>query len=103
PYSRNPRKIPAKAIEHCAESIKTFGWQQPLVVDADMVLAAGHTRHQAARSLGLKMVPVVVADLTADEARAYRIADNRTHDYSGLEGYYRPVRGAAAGQPRRQP
>jgi hypothetical protein len=68
PYSRHPRKIPAKAIEQCAESIKTFGWQQPLVVGADMVPVAGHTRHQAARSPGLKMVPVVVADLTAVDA-----------------------------------
>jgi hypothetical protein len=82
PYDRNPRKIPAKAIQQTAESIRTFGWQQPLIVDAAMVLVAGHTRHQAARSLGLKEVPVIIADLTPEQAKAYRIADNRTHDYT---------------------
>jgi ParB-like chromosome segregation protein Spo0J len=83
PYGRNPRKIPAKAIEQCAESIRQFGWQQPLVVDDDMVLLAGHTRLQAAKSLKLTKVPVVVAHgLTPEQARAFRIADNRTHDYS---------------------
>ncbi len=83
PYGRNPRKIPPKAIKQCAESISQFGWQQPLVVDSDMVLLAGHTRLQAARSLGLTKVPVIIATgLTPEQARAFRIADNRTHDYS---------------------
>ena len=83
PYSKNPRKIPAKAIEQCAESIREFGWQQPLVVDADMVIIVGHTRYEAAKHLGEAKVPVVVADdLTPEQVRAYRIADNRTRDYT---------------------
>ena len=57
PYGGNPRKIPPKAIKQCAESIRQFGWQQPLVVDEDMVLLAGHTRREAALSLGLKIAP----------------------------------------------
>lgn len=86
PYPANPRKIPPKAVEQCAESIRQFGWQQPLVADKDMVLIAGHTRLQAARSLGLTRVPVVVAEgLTPDQVKAFRIADNRTHDYSSWD------------------
>lgn len=83
PYRGNPRNIPAKAVQQCAESIKTFGWQQPIVVDSDMVIIAGHTRLQAAKHLKLAKVPVVVAEgLTPDKVRAFRIADNRTHDYA---------------------
>jgi ParB-like chromosome segregation protein Spo0J len=83
PYEKNPRRIPDRAVEITAESLKRFGWQQPLVVDRDYVLVVGHVRFQAAKSLGLKHVPVVVADqLTQDEIDAYRIADNRTHDYT---------------------
>lgn len=79
----NPRKIPARAVELVALSLKRFGWKQPLVVDADRRLVAGHTRVQAARSLGLTSVPVIVADdLTPAEVDAYRIADNRTHDFT---------------------
>lgn len=79
----NPRHIPPAAIESVIASLRRFGWQQPIVVDSQNVVIAGHTRLQAARKLGLQTVPVVVADhLTPDEARAYRIADNRTHDYS---------------------
>lgn len=83
PASNNPRTIPARAVELVAYSLKEFGWQQPLVVDAQHILIAGHTRWQAARSLGLKQCPVVVAEgLTDEQVRAYRIADNRTHDYT---------------------
>lgn len=83
PAGDNPRTISAKAVEITAASIKRFGWQQPIVVDKHGTILAGHTRHKAAQHLELKTVPVVVAEhLTDEEARAYRIADNRTGDYT---------------------
>jgi len=78
PYARNPR-ITAHAVDKVAASIKEFGFRQPIVVDSEMVIIAGHTRYQAAQKLGLKKVPVHVADgLSAEQVKAYRIADNRT-------------------------
>jgi hypothetical protein len=86
PFEKNPRRIPERAVEITAESLKRFGWKQPLVVDKDFVLVVGHVRLRAAKSLGLKHVPVIVADqLTEDEAAAYRIADNRTADYTSWD------------------
>lgn len=79
PYERNPRAIPDKAIDKVAASIREFGFQQPIVVDKAGVVIAGHTRLKAAQKLGLDKVPVVVADLPEAKARAYRLADNRTH------------------------
>lgn len=78
PYARNPRKNDG-AVAKVAASLKEFGWKQPLVVDSGMVLIAGHTRLEAARRLGMKEVPVLVAsDLSPAAAKAYRLADNRT-------------------------
>jgi DNA modification methylase len=78
PYARNPRKN-ADAVPKVAGSLKEYGWKQPLVVDAEGVIVAGDTRLKAARSLGMAFVPVVVArDLTAEQVKAYRLADNRT-------------------------
>ncbi len=80
PYARNPRKNEA-AIAKVAASIKEYGFRQPIVVDEEMVIIAGHTRLQAAQSLGLKKVPVHVATgLTQAQVKAYRLADNRTHE-----------------------
>jgi len=77
PYARNPRKNMA-AISKVSASLKEFGWQQPVVVDKDMVVIAGHTRLEAARTLDMKKVPVQIADkLTDAQVKAYRIADNR--------------------------
>ena len=78
PYEKNPRHNDG-AVEAVARSIKEFGWQQPIVVDKDMVVIVGHTRLKAAEQLGLTEVPVVVADhLTPEQVQAYRIADNKT-------------------------
>ena len=86
PYERNPRRIPERAVELVAASLTRFGWQQPVVVDKEHELVVGHVRLLAAKSLGLQHVPVVVADkLTEDEIRAYRIADNRSQDYSSWD------------------
>lgn len=78
PYAGNPRKLPEKAIKKVAASIKEYGFRSPVVVDEHGVILAGHTRLEAAKSIGLKQVPVHVANgLTEAQARAYRIADNR--------------------------
>jgi ParB-like chromosome segregation protein Spo0J len=78
PYVRNPRKN-TDAVAKVAASIREFGFRQPIVCDADMVVIAGHTRLQAAQSLGLKTVPVhVAAGLSEAQIAAYRLADNRT-------------------------
>lgn len=82
PYDRNPRKNDG-AISKVAASIEAFGFKQPIVVDKDHVIIVGHTRYLASQQLGLKEVPVLVAeDLTAEQAKAYRLADNRTHEES---------------------
>lgn len=78
PYENNPRDND-DAINAVANSIHEFGWQQPIVVDKDNVIIAGHTRYKAAQSLGLKEVPVVVAsNLSDQQVKAYRLADNKT-------------------------
>jgi len=85
PYPNNPRVL-RNAAEKVAESIKAFGWRQPIVVDADGVIIAGHGRHAAALLLKLKTVPVHVAkDLTPEQARALRIADNKTATFSAWD------------------
>lgn len=77
PYARNPRKN-AEAVAKVAASIKEFGFRQPIVLDNEMVVVAGHTRLLAARQLGLEQVPIHIADgLTPAQLKAYRIADNR--------------------------
>lgn len=78
PYENNPR-VNDGAVDAVAASIREFGFQQPIVVDAGGVIIAGHTRYKAALRLGLTEVPVVVADtLTPDQVKAYRLADNKT-------------------------
>lgn len=78
PYENNPRNN-LDAIDATANSIKEFGWRQPIVVDKDKVIVAGHTRYYAAKKLGYDVVPVVDAsDLSDEQIRAYRLADNKT-------------------------
>ena len=83
PYSRNPRKN--QHVDKVATSIKEFGFQQPIVVDKNMVVIVGHTRLLASQKLGLKEVPVLVADLSESKAKAYRIADNRLNEDSNWD------------------
>lgn len=75
PYWRNPRRNDA-AVDAVKASIKRYGFNSPIVVDADFVVVAGHTRLRAARQLEMTEVPVVVVDLPPQKAKAYRIADN---------------------------
>lgn len=77
PYAGNPR-VNDDAVAAVAESISRFGFKQPIVVDQAGVVVVGHTRLKAAERLGLDTVPVHVADLTDEQARAYRLADNQT-------------------------
>ena len=78
PYDKNPRKND-DGVDAVANSIKEFGWQQPIVVDKDNIIIVGHTRYKAAKKLGMDKVPVVVADsLSPEQVKAYRLADNKT-------------------------
>lgn len=83
PYENNPRRIGEDAVNAVAESIRQFGFRVPIVIDADGVIVCGHTRYLAAQSLGLASVPCVVADdLTPEHVKAFRLADNKTADFS---------------------
>ncbi len=85
PYEHNPRNNDS-AVDAVAASIKEFGWQQPIVVDRDGVIIAGHTRYKAAKKLRCDTVPVVVAEnLTDEQVKAYRLADNKTGELAGWD------------------
>jgi len=85
PYANNPRKND-KAVDAAAKSISEFDWNQPIVVDAEGVIIAGDTRYKAALKLGLKTVPVfVAAHLSEEDARRYRIADNKVGEIAGWD------------------
>ena len=81
PYPANAKKHPVDQVEHIANSIREFGFRQPIVVDADNVVVIGHGRLLAAQKLGLDSVPVVRADdLSEAQIRALRLADNKTNE-----------------------
>lgn len=86
PYDRNPRIIPQAAVDAVARSIQAFGFRQPIVVDGNGVILAGHTRYKAAQQLGIAEVPVVwQTDITEIQARGYRIADNKVAELSAWD------------------
>lgn len=77
PYEKNPRKN-EDAVRDVAESIKQFGFKNPIIVDKEGIIIAGHTRLKAAKKLGMTEVPVILADdLTEEQAKAFRVADNK--------------------------
>jgi hypothetical protein len=80
PYENNPRNIPSRAMEAVKGSIERYGYQQPIVVDQDLVIIVGHTRYAALTEMGVKNVEVYVADLPEDKVREYRLIDNRTSE-----------------------
>jgi ParB-like chromosome segregation protein Spo0J len=95
PYEYNPRLNDA-AVDIVAKSIAEFGFRQPIVVDGEGVIVVGHTRWKAAKKLGLEQVPVHVAtDLTPEQAKAYRIADNKTNEAADWDFQLLPVELAA--------
>lgn len=80
PYSKNAKKHPKKQVEQVANSIKEFGFNQPVVVDKNGVLIVGHGRLEAAKLLGLQEIPTITVDLTEEQANAYRLADNKLNE-----------------------
>ena len=91
PYEKNPR-LNDGAVDAVAASLKEFGFRQPIVVDSDGVIVCGHTRYKAAQKLGLTKVPVHVAkDLTPEQIKAYRIADNKTADLAEWDYEILPI------------
>ena len=82
PYEKNAR-FNENAIPKVAESIKQFGFKNPIIVDKNMVVIVGHTRLEASKTLGLKKVPCIIADdLTEDQVKAFRLVDNRTSEFA---------------------
>lgn len=80
PYGKNAKKHPDKQVKQIADSIKEFGFNQPIVVDKDDVIIVGHGRFLAAHYLGLTEVPVLKADIDEEKAKAYRLADNKLNE-----------------------
>ena len=77
PYKNNPRHND-NAVDAVVNSIREFGFKVPIVVDSEGVIVAGHTRYKAAQKLGLQTVPCIVADdLTDEQVKAFRLADNK--------------------------
>ena len=78
PYPKNAKEHPEKQIKKIANSIKEFGFNQPIVIDKDKVIIVGHGRFIAALSLAMEKVPTLTVELDEERAKAYRLADNRT-------------------------
>lgn len=86
PYANNPRKNDGEAVDRVASSIKEYGFKNPIIVDKDNVIVAGHTRYKAAKKLNLDKVPIIKADdLTPAQIKAFRIADNKVAEYSSWD------------------
>ena len=85
PYEKNPRKN-AEAVKYVKASIEKFGFKQPIVIDSNRVIICGHTRLEAAKSIGMAEVPCIVADdLTDAQVKALRLADNKVAEFSEWE------------------
>ena len=85
PYARNPRKNDS-SVNAVIASIREFGFRNPIIVDGEGTVIAGHTRLKAAKSLGMEKVPVVRADdLTEEQANAFRLADNKAQELSSWD------------------
>ena len=86
PYRNNARRNDGEAVEKVAASIKAFGFQQPILVDDNNIIITGHTRHKAALSLGIDKIPIAHAvNLSDEQVKAYRLADNRVAEYSAWD------------------
>lgn len=80
PYGKNAKKHPDKQVVQVADSIKEFGFNQPIVIDKEGVIIVGHGRFLAAHFLGLKEVPTLTLDIDEEKAKAYRLADNKLNE-----------------------
>ena len=84
-YDNNPRNNDS-AVDAVAESIREFGFKVPIVIDGDNVIVCGHTRVKAAQKLGMETVPCIIADdLTPEQIKAFRLADNKTSELAGWD------------------
>ena len=82
PYENNPR-LNDEAVKYVANSIKEFGFKVPIILDSNNVIIAGHTRLKAAKQLGMDKVPCIIAsDLTEEQVKAFRLADNKVSEQS---------------------
>lgn len=85
PYENNPRKND-NAVPYVAESIKRYGFKNPIIIDKDGVIVAGHTRYLASIELGLDKVPCIIADdLTEEQIKEFRLVDNKTSEFAGWD------------------
>lgn len=85
PYENNPRKND-NAVPYVAESIKRYGFKNPIIIDKDGVIVAGHTRYLASIELGLDIVPCIIADdLTEEQIKEFRLVDNKTSEFAGWD------------------
>ena len=85
PYENNPRHN-QDAIPAVIESIKQFGFRNPMILDKENVIVAGHTRFEAAKALGMTEVPVIYADdLSEEQVRKFRLVDNKTAEFAGWD------------------
>lgn len=86
PYENNPRIITDEAIDKVASSIKEFGFKVPILLDKDSIIIAGHTRYKACLKLNIDKVPCIYADdLTDEQVKAFRLADNKTNEFSSWD------------------
>ena len=82
PYGRNPRRN-EEAVKYVAKSIEEFGFKVPIIIDKNNVIVAGHTRFEAAKKLHMDELPCIVADdLTPEQIKAFRLADNKVAEFS---------------------
>ncbi len=84
-YESNARRINAVGIAKVADSIKEFGFLNPITIDKNNVIISGHTRLKAAKQLGLEEVPCVIQDLSEEDAKLARIIDNKSHEYASWD------------------
>lgn len=86
PYFHNVKNHDSENVKHIVNSIREFGFRQPIAIDADGVIVCGHGRHLAALELKMKEVPCVrITDLDDEHLRAYRLADNKTNESAWIE------------------
>ena len=84
-YENNPRNNDS-AVDAVAESIREFGFKVPIVIDGNNMIVCGHTRVKAAQKLGMETVPCIIAnDLTPEQIKAFRLADNKTGELAGWD------------------
>ena len=85
PYEKNPRRND-DAVKYVENSIRSFGFKVPIVIDKDGTIVCGHTRYKAAVSLGMEQVPCIMADdLSPEQIKAFRLADNKVGEFAGWD------------------